>query len=120
MVVRTGRVSSPANSSRAVALSRGDVTAAAMALIDTEGVARCTMRRLAATLDITGSALYWHFSNRDDLLSAVAVAMLAEVDTSVPEAEQWPDHHPVTLTAPGPHPCQVPERRSAPQRHELT
>lgn len=52
--------------------SRADVVAAALAILDEHGLPDLTMRRLAATLDVQPSALYWHFANKQTLLASIA------------------------------------------------
>ena len=81
----------PSNSSRDTALSRVEVVGAAIRLIDAEGIDAFSMRRLAAALDITGPALYWHFDNRDELLGAAAAAVLDQVDSELRRNEPWDD-----------------------------
>lgn len=51
---------------------RADVLAAAVDLLDRFGLADLTMRRLATSLQIQPSALYWHFENKQALLAAVS------------------------------------------------
>lgn len=57
--------------------SRGDVVAAALAILDQYGLPDLTMRRLAAALDVQPSALYWHFANKQTLLASVADQIVA-------------------------------------------
>lgn len=57
--------------------SRDDVVAAALAILDDQGLPDLTMRRLAATLDVQPSALYWHFANKQTLLASVADQIVA-------------------------------------------
>jgi AcrR family transcriptional regulator len=52
--------------------SKSDVLAAAMRLLDEVGLPDLTMRKLAATLDVQPSALYWHFANKQSLLAEVS------------------------------------------------
>ncbi|MGO2656037.1 MAG: TetR family transcriptional regulator [Pseudoclavibacter sp.] len=52
--------------------SRDDVIAAAVQLLDHSGLPDLTMRRLATTLGVQPSALYWHFENKQSLLAAVS------------------------------------------------
>jgi AcrR family transcriptional regulator len=52
--------------------SRADVLAAALSILDEHGLPDLTMRRLAATLEVQPSALYWHFANKQTLLASVA------------------------------------------------
>jgi AcrR family transcriptional regulator len=62
--------------------SRDDVVAAAMAVLDQYGLPDLTMRRLAATLDVQPSALYWHFANKQTLLASVADQIVARARTA--------------------------------------
>ena len=60
---------SPAKSARH---SRDDVARAALRILDEYGLPDLTMRRLAASLDVQPSALYWHFPNKQTLLAELA------------------------------------------------
>jgi TetR/AcrR family tetracycline transcriptional repressor len=62
-----------------VQLHKNDVVAAGAALLDAYGIADLTMRRLARELDVTPGALYWHFSNKQALLGAVADRILGPI-----------------------------------------
>jgi AcrR family transcriptional regulator len=42
---------------------------AALALVENEGPAALTMRRLAAALDVTTTTVYWHVGSRDELIT---------------------------------------------------
>ncbi|MGB4137652.1 MAG: TetR family transcriptional regulator [Microbacterium sp.] len=66
---------------------RESVTTTALALLDRVGLPDLSMRRLAAELDLQPSALYWHFSNKQELLAAVADRILAEVPAPAGSAE---------------------------------
>ncbi|MEZ5922351.1 MAG: TetR family transcriptional regulator [Parvularculaceae bacterium] len=61
-------------------LSREAVAAAALALIEEEGLARFSTRRLAARLGLQAMSLYHYFPNRGALTEAVVDRMIAEVD----------------------------------------
>ncbi|WP_382323201.1 TetR/AcrR family transcriptional regulator C-terminal domain-containing protein [Leifsonia sp. T36S-04] len=52
--------------------SRDDVADAALRILDDLGLPDLTMRRLAASLDVQPSALYWHFPNKQTLLAELA------------------------------------------------
>lgn len=65
---------------RAPLLSREKIVAEALALIDAEGLAALTTRRLAARLNVSGPSLYNHFATMDDLVEAVADAVIGKVD----------------------------------------
>jgi AcrR family transcriptional regulator len=62
-----------------VQLRKRDVVEAATVILDNYGMADLTMRRLARELNITPSALYWHFANKQELLGAVADRILRAV-----------------------------------------
>lgn len=61
-------------------LSRQRILDAAVALIERDGPGALSMRRLGATLGVEAMALYHHFSNRDELLSAIGDRLLAPLD----------------------------------------
>jgi AcrR family transcriptional regulator len=65
--------------------SRDDVVAAALTILDDQGLPDLTMRRLAATLDVQPSALYWHFANKQTLLASLADQIVARA--AVPRAD---------------------------------
>jgi len=63
-------------------LSREAVADGALALADAEGLEAVTIRRLAQELGVTPMALYWHFKNKDELLTGVAGRVWGKVDTT--------------------------------------
>ena len=74
-------------------LQRETVARAALRLLDEVGLDGLTMRRLAAYLDIQNPSLYWHFTNKQELLNCMAALMIAEAFTELPpQPEQdWAD-----------------------------
>lgn len=58
------------------ALSREAVIAAALDLLREGGEAALSMRSLADRLGIKAASLYWHFRDKDQLIEAVATALL--------------------------------------------
>lgn len=52
--------------------SRAEITAAAVALADAEGLEAVSMRRVAAALDTGAASLYRYVATRDDLLDLMA------------------------------------------------
>jgi TetR/AcrR family transcriptional regulator, tetracycline repressor protein len=73
-----------------MSLQRADVARAALRLLDEVGLDRLTMRRLASYLNIQGASLYWHFTNKQELLNCMAEVMVADAfaDLRPPEADQ--------------------------------
>jgi TetR/AcrR family tetracycline transcriptional repressor len=73
-------------------LSRDAVTAAALALADSEGLEAVTIRRLATDLGVTPMALYWHFKDKERLLDGVSELVLSEARLRERDAARpWDD-----------------------------
>src|SRR5690606_26001370 len=49
-------------------LDRERITEVTVRLLDAEGLARFSMRRLAAELNVTAMSVYWYVDTKDDLL----------------------------------------------------
>ncbi|MFC9847137.1 TetR/AcrR family transcriptional regulator [Streptomyces sp. NPDC060223] len=64
-------------------LSTGRIVDAARALVDAEGLAAVSTRRLGAELGVSGPSLYNHFATKDQILEAVADSVSAQVDLSM-------------------------------------
>ncbi|MFI6624003.1 TetR/AcrR family transcriptional regulator [Streptomyces sp. NPDC050528] len=64
-------------------LSTDRIVEAARVLVDTEGLAAVSTRRLAAELGVSGPSLYNHFRTKDQILEAVADSVSAQVDLSM-------------------------------------
>lgn len=60
-------------------LQRDTVVAAALALVDREGLDRLSMRRLAGELGVEAMSLYHHVSDKSDLLDALVAAVLDQM-----------------------------------------
>lgn len=59
--------------------SRDDVVAAALRVLDAHGLENCSMRRVAAELDVQPSALYHHVPDKQTLLALMADEIVATV-----------------------------------------
>jgi AcrR family transcriptional regulator len=79
-------------------LSRDRIVAEAVALADEEGLDGVSMRRLAQRLSVDPMSLYNHVGDKDDLLDAMADAVVAEI---VPPARtgDWPTDLRATILA---------------------
>jgi len=62
--------------------SRADVLAAALELLQNQGLAELTMRRLANELGVQPSALYWHVPSKQALLADLADRIVDRVNLS--------------------------------------
>ncbi|REE97314.1 TetR/AcrR family transcriptional regulator [Thermomonospora umbrina] len=70
-------------------LSRDRIVAAALALVDAEGLEAVSTRRLASELGVSGPSLYNHVATKDELLDAVVDAVIGEVDLSMFPDPDW-------------------------------
>ncbi|WP_405490737.1 TetR/AcrR family transcriptional regulator [Streptomyces sp. NBC_00096] len=72
-------------------LDRDRITVAAVRLLDAEGLARFSMRRLAAGLGVTAMSLYWYVDTKHDLLELALDSVLGELEEPAgPPPEGWP------------------------------
>lgn len=60
-------------------MDRQEIVDAALDLLDEGGEAGVSMRAVATRLDVKAPSLYWHFRSKQDLLEAMADAMVAEM-----------------------------------------
>ncbi|GAB3601751.1 TetR/AcrR family transcriptional regulator C-terminal domain-containing protein [Microbacterium aureliae] len=68
--------------------TREDVVRAALRILDEYGLPDLTMRRLAASLDVQPSALYWHFPNKQSLLATLSDRIVAPA-APVAREDEW-------------------------------
>src|SRR5207302_5215762 len=76
---------------RRTALSRERIAAAAVAVIDGEGLDALSMRRLGAELGVEAMSLYRHFPSKAALLEAVVARLVAELPVPAPTTARWQD-----------------------------
>ncbi|WP_280835049.1 TetR/AcrR family transcriptional regulator [Mycolicibacterium frederiksbergense] len=70
-------------------MNRDNVAAAAIALIERDGLETLTMRALADELRCGTMSLYSHVRNRDDLLEGVVEQLIGQLDTDAQAGESW-------------------------------
>jgi AcrR family transcriptional regulator len=72
-------------------LTHSRIVAAAVALLDEEGIDRLTMRRLAERLDVVAPSLYWHVDTKDDVIDLAVDAIFGESRPApvTGRAEDW-------------------------------
>lgn len=61
-------------------LSRAGIFAAALALVDADGLEALTMRRVAAQLGVEAMSLYYHVPNKEAILDGVFDLVIARAD----------------------------------------
>ncbi|MFB8024974.1 TetR/AcrR family transcriptional regulator [Streptomyces sp. NPDC056465] len=71
-------------------LDRDRITAASLRLLDADGLAKFSMRRLAAELDVTAMSLYWYVDTKDDLLELALDTVFGEIPAASEDAD-WRD-----------------------------
>ncbi|MGV9313086.1 TetR/AcrR family transcriptional regulator [Streptomyces sp. NPDC003691] len=68
------------------------IAAAAVVLLDEQGIDRLTMRRLAERLDVVAPSLYWHIDNKDNVIDLALDAVFGEPPGRAGEADVcWRD-----------------------------
>jgi AcrR family transcriptional regulator len=73
-------------------LTREMLTAAALRIVDTDGLAALSMRRLGSELRVDPMAAYRHIPNKGALLDEVVSAVMSEIDTDAVDASlPWQD-----------------------------
>ncbi|MBC7305011.1 MAG: TetR family transcriptional regulator [Nocardia sp.] len=70
-------------------LSRERIRDAALALVDRDGLAEVSMRKLGAELGVQAASLYGHYPNKDDLFDDIAAGIMSLVDTSAFDSVSW-------------------------------
>lgn len=73
--------------SRAQALSREGIVAAAVDLADEKGIEALSMRAVARSLGVEAMSLYHHVANKDAILDGMVDVVHAEFHTPVPGAD---------------------------------
>jgi TetR/AcrR family tetracycline transcriptional repressor len=75
---------------RRPSLDRATVVQTALELLKKVGLDGLTTRRLAGELDVKSPALYWHFRSKQELLDAMADALIRAAGMGPPRAgETW-------------------------------
>ena len=70
-------------------ISREAIVTAAVELLDREGLAALSMRRLAEELGTGAASLYWHVGSKDGLLDLVLDQVIGEAQVPDPDPRHW-------------------------------
>src|SRR5215813_9872736 len=70
-------------------ISREAIVTAAIQLLDREGLAALSMRRLAEELGTGAASLYWHVGSKDGLLDLVFDELIGEEQIPDPDPSRW-------------------------------
>jgi AcrR family transcriptional regulator len=72
-------------------ISRDAIVTAAVQLLDREGLAALSMRKLADELGAGAASLYWHVGSKDGLLDLVMDEIIGEANVPDPDPAHWQD-----------------------------
>jgi AcrR family transcriptional regulator len=78
---------------------RAEIVGAARELLEEEGPAALTMRRLGERLGIKAPSLYKHFAGKEDLEAALMAVTLEEIGTTLAAAVRDGDGEPIAALA---------------------
>ena len=107
----------PRRRGRPARVSRGQILAAALAIVDANGLEQLTMRRLGAELGVDPMTIYGHVPDKAALFDGLVELVLTEIEvpaaaglgrtTSVPSPTRpgppgWPIRTSSRCSAPGP------------------
>ena len=81
----------PSSRRRREPISRDAIVTAAIGLLDREGLAALSMRRLAEELGTGAASLYWHVGSKDGLLDLVMDEVIGEGKVPDPDPGRWPE-----------------------------
>jgi TetR/AcrR family tetracycline transcriptional repressor len=70
-------------------MDKKDIIAAALRLMEQDGLKALSTRRLAQALGISGPTLYWHFKNKQDIIDHMAEAILAAAEVPNDSGRKW-------------------------------
>lgn len=69
------------------ALTQDALVAAALVVLERDGLDALSMRRVAAELGLQAPSLYWHVHHKEELLELMADAVLAGMEMTVPDGD---------------------------------
>ncbi|MEU9973680.1 TetR/AcrR family transcriptional regulator [Streptomyces sp. NPDC051014] len=73
-------------------LDRARITSVTVRLLDSDGLDKFSMRRLAADLNVTAMSVYWYVDTKDDLLELALDAAFGELSLPEGSDEDWRVH----------------------------
>jgi AcrR family transcriptional regulator len=70
-------------------LTREAIVAAALRVLDAEGVDGLSMRRVGEELGAGAASIYWHVRNKDQLLQLIFERVIEEAELPAPDPARW-------------------------------
>jgi AcrR family transcriptional regulator len=80
-------------------ITEGEILDAAVALVDAEGLAALSMRRLAEATGVAPMTIYGFVASKDDLVARLGAHVLRELPTPLPEDRPWKERIVHEMTA---------------------
>ncbi|WP_036494083.1 TetR/AcrR family transcriptional regulator C-terminal domain-containing protein [Nocardia sp. BMG111209] len=74
---------------KSAGLRREQIVAAAVELLDAEGLDQLSMRKLGSRLGAGATSLYWHVANKDELLELTLDEIWALVEVPESDLDSW-------------------------------
>lgn len=72
-------------------LTREAIVAAALRVLDADGIGGLSMRRVGEELGTGAASIYWHVRNKDELLQLVYERVTEEAELPEPDPSRWPE-----------------------------
>ncbi|MBZ9647798.1 TetR family transcriptional regulator [Sphingobium sp. 3R8] len=72
-------------------LTRDSIAAAALDLLNEQGLDQLSLRKLAARLDVKAPSLYWHVADKNALLALLAESVFVDCLARIPAGAHWRD-----------------------------
>ncbi|WP_024805209.1 TetR/AcrR family transcriptional regulator [Nocardia sp. BMG51109] len=79
----------PPRRPRSTGLGREQIVAAAVELLDAEGLEALSMRKLGVKLNAGATSIYWYVANKEELLELALDEFWGLVEVPEPEGESW-------------------------------
>lgn len=70
-------------------LTRDTIAAAALDLLNEQGLDQLSLRKLAARLDVKAPSLYWHVADKNALLALLAESVFTACLAQIPSSPDW-------------------------------
>ena len=72
-------------------LTRAAIAAAALDVLNEQGLDQLSLRKVAARLDVKAPSLYWHVADKNMLLALLAESIFADCLSKIPACADWRD-----------------------------
>src|SRR4051812_12727936 len=70
-------------------ISKREVLELALKIIDEEGLAALSIRRLATECEVNGASFYYHFANKDEIVRGAAALALDDLRVPRDDGSDW-------------------------------